>query len=132
MRFRLAVLFLLPAALFSQNPPAKTFQEEYNAWFRMHPLPPANASPEQRAIFQQQVAQASAEWVKHWPDNPHALLQRFKSLSRVKSTPNQELEEVGETVVSGSPCAPRRELTASVRPDTNRLTYPRPKRRRFQ
>jgi peroxiredoxin len=100
MRFPLAVLPVLTVTLFAQTGLPKTFQDEYNAWFKIHSLPQANASPEQRRSFDKEVAEASAQWVEHWPDDPRAWLQRLKSLARLKSTSDQQLEEIGDTVVS--------------------------------
>jgi hypothetical protein len=98
MRFPLAVLLVLTAALFAQTDRPKTFQDENNAWFKMHPLP-ANASPEQRRAFDREVAKATAQWVEHWPDDPRAWLRRLKALARLKSTPDQELEQTSDRVL---------------------------------
>ncbi len=99
MRFRLIVLAFFTVTLFAQSRSPKTFQDEYDGWFKIHPLPLANASPEQRLIFDQEVAKASALWVEHWPDDPRAWVSRLKCLSRVKSTSDQQLEEVGDKVL---------------------------------
>lgn len=99
MRFSLAVLCVLTTALFAQNSPFKSYQDEQKAWFKMHPAPPANASPEQWLVFDQNVAEASAQWVRHWPDEPRAWRARLRWLARLKSTPNQQLEETGETLL---------------------------------
>lgn len=98
MRFPLAVLLVLPATLFAQTERPKTYQDESDAWFKMHPSPQANASPEQRQAFDQELADATAQWVEHWPDDPRAWLGRLKRLSRLKSTSDQQLEEIGDTV----------------------------------
>jgi hypothetical protein len=99
MRFLLALSIGLAATIFAQTDRPKTFQDAYDAWFKMHPLPQANASPEQRRSFDQQVAQASAQWVKDWPDDPQAWLQRLKWLARAKSASDQQLEEIGDMVL---------------------------------
>jgi thiol-disulfide isomerase/thioredoxin len=99
MRFPLAVLAVLTATLFAQIELPKTYQEEQSAWFKIHPPPQANASPEQRQAFDQELAQATAQWVKHWPDDPRAWLRRLKCLAGMKSTSDQQLEEIGATVV---------------------------------
>ncbi len=99
MRIGLAVLTVLGAILFAQESPFKDYEQEEKAWFKTHGLPPANASPEQRLAFDREVEQASAQWVQHWPDNPHAWLARLRWLVRLKSTPNQQLEETGDTLL---------------------------------
>lgn len=99
MRLPWAVLLSLAVTLFAQTERANNFQDESNAWFKTHPPPPANASPEQQRAFDGQVAEASAQWVRNWPDDPRAWLQRFKRLARLKSTPDHELEEIGDTVL---------------------------------
>lgn len=99
MRIPLALVLVISATLFAQSDRPKTFFDENKAWYNAHPPPQANASPEQRQTFEQQVADATAEWVKHWPDVPQAWLTRLKSLSRLKSTSNQQLEEIGDMVL---------------------------------
>lgn len=83
---------MLTAALLAQTP--KTFQDEYDAWFKAHPLPKSD----QRS-FDKEVAEASAVWVEHWPDEARAWDLRLKYLAKLKSTPDQQLEEVGDTVL---------------------------------
>jgi hypothetical protein len=51
VRFPSAVFLALAATLFAQADRPKAFQDEYNAWFKMHPLPHADASPERRRAF---------------------------------------------------------------------------------
>jgi hypothetical protein len=99
MRFPLAALAVLTATLFAQTDAPKSYQDEQSAWFKIHPPPQSHASPEQRQAFDEEVADATAQWVKHWPDDPWAWLRRLKALSRLKSTPDQQLEEIGDTVV---------------------------------
>lgn len=99
MRFSPAVVFVLTTTLVAQVDQPKSYQDESNAWFKAHPLPAANASPEQRSAFDSEVADASAIWVRHWPDDPRAWLYRLKILARLKSTPDQQLQEVGDTLL---------------------------------
>ena len=98
MRLSLAVL-MLTVTLFAQTERPKTFADENNAWFKMHRPPQADASPEQRQAFDQQLAEATAQWVQHWPDDPRAWLKRLQSLVRLKSTSDRELEEVGDMLL---------------------------------
>ncbi|MGC2658920.1 MAG: hypothetical protein WA324_13260, partial [Bryobacteraceae bacterium] len=98
MRLSLPVL-MLTVTLFAQTERPKTFADENNAWFKMHRPPQADASPEQRQAFDQELAEATAQWVTHWPDDPHAWLRRLKCLSRLKSTSDQQLEEIGDTLL---------------------------------
>ncbi|MDQ2840988.1 MAG: TlpA family protein disulfide reductase [Acidobacteriota bacterium] len=99
MRVPLAHLIVVSATLFAQTDRPKTYWDENKAWFKTNPPPQANASPEQRRAFDQQLADATAEWVKHWPDTPQAWLYRLKSLSRLKSTSDHQLEETGDMVL---------------------------------
>ncbi len=99
MRFPVAVLLVLTATLFAQTGAFKSYQEEETAWFKTHAALPANASPEQRLAFDQEVAKASAQWVQHWPDDPRAWAARLRWLARLKSTPDQQLEETGDTLL---------------------------------
>jgi peroxiredoxin len=99
VRLPSAVLVSLAVTLVAQTQRPKTFADESNAWFKTHPPPPENSSPQQQRAFDQQVADASAQWVRDWPDDPRAWLRRFKSLARLKSTPDHELEEIGDTVL---------------------------------
>ena len=108
MRILSVLLIVVSGTLFAQIDGQKTFQDEYDAWFKTHPLPAANASPEQRLAFYGQVAEASAVWVRHWPDDPRAWLQRFKSLAKLKSTPDQKLEETGDAVLKAAKQHPSR------------------------
>ncbi len=89
---------MLAATLFAQTERPKTFLDENNAWYKTHRLS-AEASPEQRRAFDQQLAGATAQWVKNWPDDPRAWLKRLQSLVRLKSTSDQELEETGDTLL---------------------------------
>ncbi len=99
VRLPFVALVSLAATLCAQTERSKTFQDESNAWFKTHSPPTANASPEQQHAFDQQVAEASAQWVRDWPNDPRAWLQRFKRLARLKSTPDHELEEIGDTIL---------------------------------
>ena len=99
MRFGMVVFLAVIDTLFAQTSLPKTFQDETNAWYKVHPPPKANASPEERQAYDQEVAGATATWVMHWPDDPRAWLQRLERLNRLKSTSNEQLEEIGETVV---------------------------------
>lgn len=90
---------MLAATLFAQHSPFESYQEEQKAWFKIHPAPPPNALPEQRLAFNQEVVKASAQWVQHWPDDPRAWLARLRWLVRLKSTPDEQLEETGETLL---------------------------------
>jgi thiol-disulfide isomerase/thioredoxin len=103
MRHTLAlVLLLLPGAFFAQSNPPKTFQEEYKTWSRTHPNPKPNASPQEKEAFNQELAQAAVEWIQHWPDDAAVRLWRLRSLSKLKSTSNEQLEEAGEAVVKAA------------------------------
>jgi thiol-disulfide isomerase/thioredoxin len=100
MRHTLAILLLLlPGAFFAQSDPPKTFQEEYKAWSRTHPNPNPNASPQEKEAFNQKLAQAAVDWIQHWPDDASVQLWRLRSLSKLTSTSDEQLEETGEAVV---------------------------------
>ncbi|HZS52934.1 MAG TPA: TlpA disulfide reductase family protein [Bryobacteraceae bacterium] len=98
MRLIWAVLLSFTTTLFAQTERPKTFLDESNAWHKTHTLP-ANASPEQRRVFNEELADATAQWVNHWPDDPRAWLARLHSLVRLKSTSDQQLEQVGDTLL---------------------------------
>jgi len=100
MRLLLVVL-MLTAALFAQTDRPKTFVEENNTWYKMHRLP-VDPTQEQRGTFDQELADATAQWVKNWPNDPQAWLKRLRSLARLKSTSDQVLEEAGDTLLEVS------------------------------
>lgn len=83
-----------------QSQAPKTFQEELRAWSKSHPHPKADASPQEHEEFYRQLADTSAEWVKHWPDDPLAREWRLDALSRLKTTSNAELEQAGDAVLN--------------------------------
>lgn len=95
-----SALFLLPViGLFAQSDRPKTYNEASSAWFKSHPQPSANASPEEPQNFYREEDKASAEWVALWPHDMAAWLERLHVLDRVKSTSDQQLEETGETLL---------------------------------
>src|SRR3569833_311996 len=100
MRILLVPALVLSGVLLGQVDRPKTYFEESSRWFKTHHSPLANASSEDNKMFDQQIADISAEWVVHWPNEPEAWLQRLKTLGRLKATPDHDLEEFGETVLN--------------------------------
>jgi len=78
---------------------SKSFHADFEAWGKTHPYPKADASPEAKDEFDRKMVEASAQWVKDWPDEPSARQWRLSSLAKVKSTPNKELEKAGDALL---------------------------------
>jgi thiol-disulfide isomerase/thioredoxin len=78
----------------------RTFHADYDAWSKAHPYPTANTPPQEADKFHRELVEASAQWVKDWPDDPSARQWRLSSLAEVKSTPNEELEKAGDALLN--------------------------------
>ncbi len=78
----------------------RTFRTDYEAWSKTHPYPKADASPQEKDNFDRELVEASAQWVKDWPDDPSARQWRLTSLAKLKSTPNEELEKAGDALLN--------------------------------
>ncbi len=83
-----------------QKTSPRTFHTHYEAWSKTHPYPKADASPQARDEFDRELLEASAQWVKDWPDDLSALQWRLSSLAKVKSTPNEEVEKAGDALLN--------------------------------
>ncbi len=60
---------------------------------------PTNGSAQERQEYDEEAAQTAWEWVAEYPDNLNAWLRRLNTAVRLKSTPNQESEQIGDTVL---------------------------------
>ncbi len=63
-------------------------------WDADHPRPTPNDPQEKRQLYNQALYQASAEWVKRWPDNVLAWNSRFGSATGLTDLPQAEVEAV--------------------------------------
>jgi thiol-disulfide isomerase/thioredoxin len=95
----LTVLLLTLSTSFVPADPPKTFQDEYKVWSSTHPAPKSNASPDERAAYNLALAQATVDWIQHWPNDAAVRLYRLRSLSKLKSTSDEQLGDAGEAVV---------------------------------
>jgi thiol-disulfide isomerase/thioredoxin len=97
-----ALMLLPPAACLGQDTGAspKNFREENKAWLKVHPYPKRDAPRSEQEHFDQELAQASGEWVRHWPDDPLAWQWRLSSLAKVPNTTNEDLEKAGDALLN--------------------------------
>jgi len=77
----------------------KNFSDVIQAWFKDHPYPENDASSEGKDEFYKKLSQASEEWVKKWPDEPNPLYWHLISLADVMGTPNEAVEQAGDTLL---------------------------------
>jgi thiol-disulfide isomerase/thioredoxin len=74
-------------------PKSDAAREMTQARFReAHPYPKPNDTPEKKLAYHQANLQATAEWIKQWPDAQFIWSSRFFSLSEVEGSTNAELE----------------------------------------
>ena len=92
MRRLFAFLLLGSHSLFCQ----KSFSEAQAAWLKAHPPPKGDVSPQEREAYRQARADAVALLVKQWPEEPSAWIWYVQELNNGKTTPNSDLERVGE------------------------------------
>jgi len=78
---------------------SRSFTTDLDAWLKAHPDPKNDAPQEERDAFQKERADASARWVKDWPDEAAARYWRLDSMDRLKTTPNEEVDRLGEEVL---------------------------------
>jgi hypothetical protein len=68
------------------------FNAAYQAWMQNHPYPPDNAEPAKRDAYWQERLQESAVWVKQWPDNFQARLERFSALTMLPGSAETDID----------------------------------------
>jgi len=78
---------------------SRSFAADLDAWLKAHPQPNKDAPQEQMDLFQREQADASAQWVKDWPNDVGAWYWRLDSMARLKTTPNEDVERLGEKVL---------------------------------
>ncbi|HEX4947311.1 MAG TPA: redoxin family protein [Blastocatellia bacterium] len=76
--------------LFPKSDAAK--QMTQTRWREAHPYPKPNDQPEKKLAYHQANLQATAEWIKQWPDDQFIWSSRFFSLSEVEGSTNAALE----------------------------------------
>ena len=82
--------------------PAPRRQNVYqviDGWLQAHPHPGGGATAEQRDRFAGEELAASAEWVRDWPEEPHAWYWRFAIVARSPNSSNAEVEKTGERLI---------------------------------
>ena len=87
------------------------FEAARQNWLQSNP-PPDNSEPGKRDAYLRSRLEASAGWVKQWPDNFQAWLERFTMLTTIPGTTEADIDATIDGMLqaiektSGSPSAP--------------------------
>jgi len=84
-------------ALQAKRTPARTFNEVFQEWDKAHPY---SRDPKTRAQSQEDMYQASAQWVKDWPRDTNAWNWRLVAVARRQGSSAEEIEKAGEDVLA--------------------------------
>jgi len=77
-----------------------SFYSTRELWLKGHPYPKAGDSPEQRKVFDEALAKASADWVAKWPNSVSAWFDRVDALISAEAPAPADVEAAGEGLLN--------------------------------
>jgi len=80
-------------------PPLSGFSTAYQEWRDKNPYPQPRDPPEKRSAYNKSLLEATSEWVRRWPNELVAWMERLSALQMAKDVPSADVQACGEAIL---------------------------------